>query len=342
MGKAGATVIGARAALIAFNVYLTTDDVSVAKAIAKTIRFSSGGLRFVKAMGVEVEGRAQVSMNLTNFKKTPISLVVETIRREAARFGVAIHHSELVGLVPQEALLDAALWYTQLDQFESGQVLENQLTMAVEAKAGPYSFLDDLASPQPTPGGGSAAAFSAAEAAALVAMVAGVTLGKKKYEAVGASMQALMQSAEGLRQRLTRAIESDAASFSALMAAFRLPKETPEEKSSRAEAVVQGSLHAARVPLQTSGMALEALNYALEAAEKGNINAITDAATAGALCLAAISAAGANVRVNLSALKGNPQAEEMLAEASRLENEAQGHYAQLKKILKTRAEIDLA
>ncbi len=117
LGPAGATVIGARDPLIAFNVYLTSDDVTIADKIARAARQSSGGLRFVKGMGVLVEGRAQVSMNLTNFRKTPIARVVELIRREAARYGVAIHHSELVGLIPQDALTDAAVWYTQLDQF---------------------------------------------------------------------------------------------------------------------------------------------------------------------------------------------------------------------------------
>ena len=118
LGTAGATVIGARNPLIAFNVYLTTDDVDIAKKIAKAIRHSSGGLRYVKALGLLVEGRAQVSMNLTNFRETPLARVVETIRREAQRYGVAIHHSELVGLIPQEALVDAAVWYTQLDAFD--------------------------------------------------------------------------------------------------------------------------------------------------------------------------------------------------------------------------------
>ncbi len=117
LGTAGATVIGARSPLIAFNVYLTTSEVDIAKKIAKAIRQSSGGLRYVKALGLLVEGRAQVSMNLTNFRETPVGRVVETIRREAQRYGVAIHHSELVGLIPQEALIDAAIWYTQLDQF---------------------------------------------------------------------------------------------------------------------------------------------------------------------------------------------------------------------------------
>ena len=104
LSKAGATIIGAREPLIAYNIYLNSEDVSIAKKIAKTVRFSSGGLRYVKAMGVLVEGRAQVSMNLTNFRKTPIALVFETVQREAQRYGTGIHHSELVGLIPQEAL----------------------------------------------------------------------------------------------------------------------------------------------------------------------------------------------------------------------------------------------
>jgi glutamate formiminotransferase / formiminotetrahydrofolate cyclodeaminase len=122
LGKAGATVIGAREPLVAFNIYLTTEDVEIAKKIAKTIRFSSGGLRYLKAMGVLVNGRAQVSMNLTDFRKTSIAQVVEMVRREAQRFGVEVHHSELVGLIPQQALVDAAVWYTQLDGFKNHQI----------------------------------------------------------------------------------------------------------------------------------------------------------------------------------------------------------------------------
>ena len=117
-------MIGARSPLIAFNVYLTTSEVEIAKKIAKAIRQSSGGLRYVKALGLLVEGRAQVSMNLTNFRETPIGRVVEMICREAQRYGVGVHHSELVGLIPQEAMIDAAVWYTQLDQFSTEQILE--------------------------------------------------------------------------------------------------------------------------------------------------------------------------------------------------------------------------
>src|SRR5215211_2831258 len=157
LGTAGGTVIGARNPLIAFNVYLTTDEVDIAKKISRAIRNSSGGLRHVKALGLLVEGRAQVSMNLTNFRETPIARVVETIRREAQRYGVGVHHSELVGLIPQEALVDAAVWYTQLDQFDKAQVLESRLFESHAADSQPAgngpSFIEELAAPTPTPGG---------------------------------------------------------------------------------------------------------------------------------------------------------------------------------------------
>ena len=127
LGTAGATAVGARPFLIAFNVYLNTEDVAVAKRIAKVVRHSSGGLRFVKALGLLVDGQAQVSMNLTNFQRTPIHVVVEMIRREAARSGCTITRSELVGMIPQQALLDVAQWYLQMDGFQPEQVLENHL-----------------------------------------------------------------------------------------------------------------------------------------------------------------------------------------------------------------------
>jgi glutamate formiminotransferase len=127
MGKAGATAIGVRPPLIAFNVYLNTDDVAIAKAIARAVRHSSGGLRYVKALGLLVEGRAQVSMNLTDYRQTPIHRVVEMIRREAARYGVTTAFSEVVGLIPNEALVDAACFYLQLDGFSPDQILENRL-----------------------------------------------------------------------------------------------------------------------------------------------------------------------------------------------------------------------
>jgi glutamate formiminotransferase len=128
MGAAGATAIGARFPLVAFNVYLSTDDVATAKTIARAVRHSSGGLRCVKALGMLAEGQAQISMNLTNYRVTPIHRVVELIRTEADRFGVSVTRSEVVGLVPAEALLEAAQFYLQLHGFHPDQVLENRLS----------------------------------------------------------------------------------------------------------------------------------------------------------------------------------------------------------------------
>lgn len=128
VGTAGGTIIGARPFLIAYNIYLTTSDVSIAQNIAKAIRHSNGGYRYVKGMGLEVEGMAQVSMNLTDFTKTPIHRVQETVRREAERYGVGIRFAELVGMIPQKALIDAARYYLQLDRMTDDQIIENRLT----------------------------------------------------------------------------------------------------------------------------------------------------------------------------------------------------------------------
>jgi len=127
LGTAGATAIGARPPLIAFNVYLNTADVAPAKAIAKAVRLSSGGLRFVKALGLLVEGQAQISMNLTDYRQTPIHRVVEMIRAEAARLGLTITRCEVVGLLPAQALFDAAQFYLQLHDLSADQILENRL-----------------------------------------------------------------------------------------------------------------------------------------------------------------------------------------------------------------------
>jgi len=178
LGPAGATVIGARPFLVAFNVYLNTANVEVAHKIAKAIRHSSGGLRFVKALGLLVEGQAQVSMNLTDFRRTPIARVVEMIRGEAARYGVMPTHSELVGLIPEDALIDAAQWYLQLDGFTPDQILERKLAAQAPTPAEedlslkPDAFVNAVSAGNAAPGGGAVAAAAGALAAALAEMVA--------------------------------------------------------------------------------------------------------------------------------------------------------------------------
>ena len=346
LGGAGATVIGARNPLIAFNVYLTTEDVSIAKKIAKAIRHSNGGLRHVKGLGLLVDGRAQVSMNLTNYRETPIARVVETIRREAERYGLGIHHSELVGLIPQAALADAAVWYMQLDQFEQEQILETRLFSHEQqtlnsppSSPEPASFIDELAAPTPTPGGGSAGAYAGAMGAGLVAMVAGLTSGKKKYAGVEAEMQAIRVVAEKLRGELTQAVDDDAAAFEVLMATYKLPKETAEQGSARESAIIQSTLNAAHIPLHVSKSAVKVMGLALKCAKDGNANAISDSMSGFAMARASLTAAGYNVRININSLEDRSAGDKMLKELGDLEAEADMLEKEIRSVMKERGGI---
>lgn len=322
LGPAGATVIGARHPLIAFNVYLSTTDTVIAKEIAKSIRHSSGGFRYVKSLGMLVDGRAQVSMNLTNFHKTPIQRVVETIRREADRFGVSIHHCEIVGLIPGEALMQAAAWYMQIQDFDPDQVLETRL-MEIRTEGQPeLNFLDSLASRDPTPGGGSAAAFSGAMGAALVAMVARLTLGKKKYSQVENQMEEILTDAEKSRSEFSSAVAEDAAAFEAILHALKLPKETDEEQVIRQNAIQAATLLAAQVPLMTAGKAVNVMSLAERCAALGNINAISDAASAFATLQASVKCAGYNVRININNLADKEPGIPLLEQMNKLEESA--------------------
>jgi len=341
LGAAGATVIGARNPLIAFNVYLTTEDVDIAKRIAKSVRQSSGGFRYVKGSGFLVEGRAQVSMNLTNFHDTPVARVVETIRREAERYGVGIHHSELVGLIPQEALVDAAVWHLQLDGFDKSQILEARLFDAPASRVTEAcpSFIEELAAPTPTPGGGSAAAYAAAMGAGLVAMVAGLTVGKKKYAEVEAEMQAIRAVAESLRKELTQAVDDDASSFEVLMASFKLPKDTDEQKAARDSAILQATLNAAHIPLHVSEGAVKVMELALKCARHGNLNAISDSMSGFAMARASLTAAGYNVKINVNSLEDKSAGEKMLKELTELEQKADNLEADIRAVMQERGGI---
>src|SRR6267154_1797443 len=182
---AGVTVVGARKFLIAYNVNLNTADIGVANKIAKAIRFSSGGLRYVKSMGMELKARnlAQVSINLTDLEQTPMHRVYEMVKREAERYGAVPVGSEIVGLIPKKAIEMAADFFLQLENFSPAQVFENRLADALGraplavAKDGKLAglarpFLEAVASPAATPGGGSVSAYAGALAAALGQMVA--------------------------------------------------------------------------------------------------------------------------------------------------------------------------
>lgn len=338
LGKAGATVIGARQPLIAFNVYLTTDDVSIAQKIAKSIRQSSGGWRYIKAMGVLVEGRAQVSMNMTNFHQTPMARVVESIRREAQRYGVGVHHSELVGLIPQKALTDAAIWYLQLDAFKADQVLETRMYDALRETppvAANSDFTDDLAAGTPTPGGGSASAYSSAMGAALVCMVSRLTIGKKKYLDVEPRMWKILEIAEPIHQELLSCVEKDSHAFNTYLEAVRLPKDKPEEELIRTEAINAATLLTAEVPMQVCKLSLQVMQLALELADTGNLNAISDAASGFGLAQAGFKGAAWNVKINLKDFQGKVS-ESMLSELYMLGNQVTIMEHSLQQIMRER------
>src|SRR6266581_4317498 len=217
---AGATVVGARKFLIAYNVFLNTPDVEIAKKVAKAVRFSSGGMRFVKGAGFLVRGLAQVSMNLTDFEQTPIARVFEFVKREAARYGVAPVSSEIVGLIPKRALEDAAAWFLQAENFDSSLILENRLAAILAGKmavgglrAGTEPFIEQLAAPTATPGGGSASAAVGAMGAALAHMVAAMSRGKKAYLQYERELSDAIGRLSQLREELKGAIDADAESY---------------------------------------------------------------------------------------------------------------------------------
>ncbi len=342
LGKAGATVIGARPPLIAFNVYLTTQDVDIAKQIARTVRHSSGGLPYVKALGMLVDGIAQVSMNLTNYEETPIAQVVEAIRQEAEGHGVGIQNTELVGLIPQAALVDAAQWYLQLDMFEPDQVLETRLYAAMSKQVADDSpFLDALASAEPTPGGGSAAAYAGGMGAALVEMVARLSVGKKKYIEVEDRMLEIAEESADLRRSLSNAVDEDSAAFDAVINAYRMPKEDKDQVRARKDAIEAATLHASEIPLRVAQMASKVLYLAAEVAKTGNLNAASDAGAAGALAAASLHAASMNVEINANSLDDEKKSTSLIKEIARIKKNAAKAHQQLADALLKRASIHL-
>lgn len=317
----GATVIGARPFLIAYNLYLNSADAGAAERIAKAIRFSSGGLRFVQARGFLVDGQAQVSMNLTNFEKTPVYRVQEMVRREAAQHGLSITRAELVGMIPQKALLDSARWYLQLEQMQDDQVLEMRLqaseppTAENRPPAGAAAFVDSVAASTPTPGGGSVAALTGALAAALAQMAAGLTVGRKRYAGAAEEAGRVLDEAEAIRRELVLAIEEDAAAFEAVMAIVR---DKSLDEAAKAPALEAATIHAGEVPLRVARRSRDAAQIAHTIAYIGNVNAATDAAVGAIMARAAVQAAGLNVRVNGVSLQDRALAEAWRAEVELL------------------------
>ena len=315
---AGATVVGARKFLIAYNIFLSTDKVDTAKRIAKAVRYSSGGLRFVKAAGFLVRGQAQVSMNLTDFEQTPIHRVFEFVRREAARYGATIVSSEIVGLIPKLALEQCAEWFLQVEGFDPSLILENRLAAVTGGKtavgglrAGVEPFIEQLAAPTATPGGGSAAAASGAMAAALAFMVASMSRGKKAYLQYESELSEAMARLAALREELKAAVDADAESYNLVMKAYKAAKESADGGAAIAAALRQ----AAGVPLGVAENAAEVEQITERLRPVTNPKMSSDLATAMALARAAMAGALANVEINLESMRQDAPGDAFIEEA---------------------------
>ena len=338
---AGATAVGAREVLIAYNVNLGTADVSVAKKVAHQVRGRDGGLAYVKALGFELKERGivQVSMNMTNFRKSQLFKAFELVKLLSGRQGVPVVASEIVGLVPMDALVDSAEFYLALENFSPEQVLEKKLFSPRPSSLIDQSlavFTEEVASEKATPGGGSVAAYMGALGASLLCMVSKITLRKKDRSAEAETLRDVVERCEKLRERLLMLTVEDTEAYNRVMQSFKIPKERSEE---RKRAVQEATLKAAQVPLSTMEASLEMLRLAERVAMYGNSNAMSDVLTAVGAGEAAIHGAASNVLINLASLDDRKTAESMVKRVSEIQREAAELVQRLVKAVQARSPI---
>lgn len=307
---AGATVVGARKFLIAYNVLLNTRDVEVAKKIAKAVRFSSGGLRYVKAMGVYLDARnlAQVSMNLTDFEQTPLHRVFEMVEREAARYGASVVSSELIGLIPRRALDMTAEYFLRFENFTPAHVLEKRLEDALAAGAAAQAqslaamarpFLAAVAQPTPAPGGGSVAAVAGALAASLGQMVAGLSSQRKSQASYAARLERFFEQFQIAVRDLPELIDRDAAAFEAVVTARKLPRDSARERQTREKALQQALQRAVAVPLEVARRSADIFDMLGQLKEMSSPSMLSDVHVGRLMAFAAVRGAIENVEINL-------------------------------------------
>ncbi len=380
--RSGATVVGAREFLLAYNVNLNTRDRRLANEIALTIREggrvkrdargnpvhdaegrpmkTAGRLKAVRAIGwyIDQYRQAQVSINLLNYKISPLHVVFETVREEAEKLGLIVTGSELVGLTPLQPMREAGEFYLRkqgkspgvperelieiairsmgLDQVADfdpdKKIIEYHFRPAATLMSMPVNrFVDEVSTDSPAPGGGSVAALAGSLGAALAAMVANLTVGKKGYEGAWDELARLAQDGQRLQARLARAVDEDTEAFNAVMEANRLPKGTPEQQAARDRAIEDANQQAARVPLETARLSVEALELARVAAAKGNRNSASDAGVAALVARAGTEGAALNVLINLGSVKSDAfkqdcqtNVDALVSEARRLCDETLG------------------
>ncbi len=380
--KAGATVIGAREFLIAFNVNLNTRNHKKANAVAFDVRTrgrakrdeqgnllrdadgnvirEAGSLPEVRGIGwyIDEYQMAQISMNLTDYKITPPHVALEEVRQRALDRGLIVTGSELVGLIPREAMLEAGRYYLRRQGTSPGQPEEELIRIAVQSMglselkpfdprekiieyragfslAGPLmrlsgrEFLNELSTDSPAPGGGSVAALAGALGASLATMVANLTTRNRKYRDVKEEMFALAERGQALKDRLTALVDEDTAAFDRLLESYRLPKGTEEEAAVRARAIEEAVKGATLVPFTVMEKGLEVIDLALEVARKGLAASASDAGVGALMGRTAVEGAHLNVKINLPNLSDREWAEELLARAAGIETKARERTAEV-------------
>lgn len=370
--KSGATVIGARDFLIAYNVNLNTNSVKLANEVAYDVRENGRPLRdpisgqlkknadgevlrstglcpSVKAIGwyIDEYGLAQVSMNLTDMHKTSLHEAFEACRKSADAYGLLVTGSELVGLVPKQALLDAGTYFLTKQNRSSGlseleiihiavqslglnslqefNPIERIIEYMLEENNKPLvsssleKFALETASESPAPGGGSVAAYAGALGAALGAMVANLSAHKKGYEDQLSFFSEQATLAQQKLQELLFLVDEDTRAFNGILEALRLPKQTIEEKKTRKKALKLANKKAIEVPYQTMKVAASCLEIIQHMVERGNPNSISDAGV-GALCIeTAVRGACLNVQINVAGMEDEEKKLAYLDKAKKLE-----------------------
>ena len=293
--------------------------------------YADGRFSQVKAVGwmVEKYRRAQISINLTDFKVAPAHVVLEAAREEGAKRGIAVTGSEIVGVVPFDAMLESGRYYLRRMHKSTGLPVGDVIETAVQAMGlrdvAPFEtekkvlgmpsqagdlvrksvgdFVDEVSRDTPAPGGGSIAALAGSIGAALAAMVANLTVGKTEFDGRYEELDALAVKAQGIKDQLLAAVDEDTQAFNGVMEALRMPKDTPDQKAARSEAIQSGYKHATEVPMQTARHCRAALELCLMAARSGNDVMITDAGVGALVSLAGVKGAAYNARINLKSIK---------------------------------------
>lgn len=390
--KSGATVIGARDFLIAYNVNLNTTSVRRANSVAFDVREKgrvkreghpingkvvtdangepvreAGVCKYVKGIGwyIEEYGIAQISMNLTNINVTPLHVVFEECCKSANRRGLRVTGSELVGLIPLQVMLDTGKYFLKKQNRSVGVSERELIKIAIKSlgldelspfdpdkkiieyqldnpNAAPLlgmnlrAFANETASESPAPGGGSIAAYVGTLGISLASMVANLSSHKREWDDRWEEFSEWAEKAQDIKNQLMKLVDEDTNAFNAIMASFRLPKGTPEEKKARSAAIQAATKHAIEVPMQVLRWSLKSFDIIKAMAEIGNPNSVTDAGV-GALCArAAVHGAFLNAKINTGSLKDKDFVKKTLEEGEAAILQADQLEAEIMKVVNSK------